>query len=56
VNRPPRTLTIVETPRSPGPDEETDRDLGALEHAEHELAELERELHRIEGTEETPEG
>jgi hypothetical protein len=46
----------VETPRSPGPDEETDRDLGAGGDAQPEHAELERELHRIEGTEETPEG
>lgn len=46
----------METPETPATGDDADRDLGALEQAEHELAELERELHRIEGTEETPEG
>jgi hypothetical protein len=46
----------VETPDPAAPDEDADRDLGALERAEHELADLERELHRIEGTDETPDG
>ena len=45
----------METPASPVPSGDADRDLPALEDAEAELAELERELHRIEGTEETPE-